>query len=389
LNLALLLTQISNINKRHEEICKFSGEKFNIFDILNLSTDELSHSRMIAELLNPKGTHGRDSEFLKIFLDCIKIHDFSLNNVVVETEKSISTGPNDYDAGGRMDIVLTNDENQQIIIENKIHAVDQPNQLLRYHKYNPNAHLLYLTLYGTPPSEDSIGNTGTANYHEEISYSKHILKWLASCKIEAIDQPVLRESINQYIVSVKQLTGQARSEKMQKEYLDTILKDADNVSAAFIISQNIDEIKKQIFEDRFIPLISNLASKFGLDASRDPSEELFNKYWGFSFSKPEWTAKFKLKFQFEQCNCSGFIYALTGDDISDEFEKYRRSSNLHSSNYKSYEKWGIYQSMDHYSCWDEVFFSDLYSDIDAVSRVFENKIEELLSIAKDIGYIKS
>lgn len=87
MNLELLLTQISNINKKYEEFYKFSGEKFNIFNLLNLSGDELSHSKIIATLLNPKGMHGKGTKFLELFLDYIKIKNFSINNVTVETEK--------------------------------------------------------------------------------------------------------------------------------------------------------------------------------------------------------------------------------------------------------------------------------------------------------------
>ena len=61
MNLELLLTQISNINKKYEEIYKFSGERFNIFNLLNLSGDELSHSKIISTLLNQKGMHGKDN----------------------------------------------------------------------------------------------------------------------------------------------------------------------------------------------------------------------------------------------------------------------------------------------------------------------------------------
>ena len=45
--------------KAEKERCERNGDSFNLFTSLNQSTSEIIHSRMIAELLNPKGTHGR------------------------------------------------------------------------------------------------------------------------------------------------------------------------------------------------------------------------------------------------------------------------------------------------------------------------------------------
>jgi len=245
MNLELLLTQISNINNRYEENKKLSGEEFNIFNLLNLSTDEITHSKIIATLLNPKGMHGKDNKFLELFLKCTGIKDFCIDNVVTVTEKFIGPVSKDYTTGGRIDIVLTNKLNKQIFIENKIYAEDQPNQLLRYNNENPNAILLYLTLSGDDPSEYSIGKTGNIKYNN-ISYKEHILKWLELCKREATDNPLLRETLTQYIVLIKELTSQTRSEEMNKEFLDIILKDADNILATFIVSENIKKVKYQI-----------------------------------------------------------------------------------------------------------------------------------------------
>jgi hypothetical protein len=378
MNLELLLTQISNINKKYEEIYKFSGEKFNIFNLLNLSGDELSHSKFIATLLNPIGMHGKGNKFLEVFLNCIGINNFLMNNVTVETEKFIGYISDDYNSGGRIDITLTNDKKEQIFIENKIYAKDQWNQLLRYNEYNPKAHLIYLTLFGNDPSENSTGKDKGIEYIK-ISYKEHILKWLELCKVESIDNPLLRETLTQYIVLIKQLTGQARNMKMQKEYLDTILKDADNVSAAFIISQNFNDIKLQILKEKFVPLMTNLGKNLGfnLDISLDGC---FETYWGFSFIKPEWK-KFKIDFEFEGGNLQDLIYGFCGTDISKDLDKYLRGLN-----YRSSKAWPLYQFMDHYRYWNREFYLELYSNEHNIMNVFENKIKEISLTVKNKGY---
>jgi hypothetical protein len=70
-NISILLERINSIYKRYDEIAKATGENFNIFQTLELETDEGSHSKIIAELLNPKGSHGRGSEFLELFMEIV------------------------------------------------------------------------------------------------------------------------------------------------------------------------------------------------------------------------------------------------------------------------------------------------------------------------------
>jgi hypothetical protein len=345
---------------------------------LNLSADEISHSKIIATLLNPKGMHGKNNKFLKIFLGCIGINDFIIDNVTTETEKFIGYISDDYNSGGRIDIALTNSKNQQIFIENKIYANDQWNQLIRYNVYNKKAHLLYLTLFGNDPSENSIGKGKEFDY-KNISYKEHVLKWLELCKIESIDNPLLRETLTQYIVLIKQLTGQAGSKKMQKEYLDTILKDADNVSAAFIIAQNINEIKLQILKEKFVPLISKLGKKFGFDIDISLNA-CFEPYWGFSFIKPEWKI-FKIDFEFEGSNLQNLIYGFCGTNISKDLNDYLRDLN-----YKSSKAWPLYQYMDNYRYWKREFYAELFSNDNNIINVFENKIKEISLIVENKGY---
>ena len=266
---------------------------------------------------------------------------------------------------------------EQIFIENKVYADDQWNQLLRYNNYNPKAYLIYLTLFGNDPSENSTGKD--KEFYIKISYKEHLLKWLESCKMESIDNPILRETLTQYIVLVKQLTGQARSAKMQKEYLDTILKDADNVSAAFIISQNFNDIKLQILKEKLEPLMTNLGKNrgFNLDISLDGCFEI---YWRFSFYKPEWK-KIKINFEFEGRNLQNLIYGICGRNILQDLDKYLRGLN-----YLSSEIWPLYQYMDNYRYWNREFFWELYSNEYNIINVFENKIKEISLIVENKGY---
>lgn len=109
-----------------------------------VSTKEIIHSKIIADLLNPKGEHQLGYGFLVMFLKAIGIGvktktapsaENPLHDVFVETE---SFAPTD-DSNGRIDILVPFDYNGKryaIIIENKLNdAPDQPRQLARYNEY--------------------------------------------------------------------------------------------------------------------------------------------------------------------------------------------------------------------------------------------------------------
>jgi len=68
-NVNHLLELVNSICQRYDVIAKSTGSNFNIFQTLDLQSDELSHSRIIAELLNPEGSHCMKDVFLKLFLD--------------------------------------------------------------------------------------------------------------------------------------------------------------------------------------------------------------------------------------------------------------------------------------------------------------------------------
>lgn len=167
-----LLEQISIINRLYKRIIHLSGENFNIFKIIGLTSEEVRiHSSFIAELLNPAGSHGQGGLFLNLFIKELNSNiNLNSNEAFVEVEKSI--GIKKEDEGGRIDIFISDKSGKSIIIENKIWAGDQENQLMRYDNFGKKSkcpyELLYLTLDGKDASEKSVGNN-TINYNR-ISY---------------------------------------------------------------------------------------------------------------------------------------------------------------------------------------------------------------------------
>ena len=64
-----LLAQINSTIKVYEKHAELSGEKFNVFSIMGMESDEVrTHSSIIGELLNPKGSHSLGSKPLELFI---------------------------------------------------------------------------------------------------------------------------------------------------------------------------------------------------------------------------------------------------------------------------------------------------------------------------------
>ncbi len=124
------------ISEQRKEERRSRGEAFNVFNVIGLWSEEVRlHSAFIAELLNPKGSHGMGDKFLKAFLELIdKDEEFIDSSKVSKDMVERYVGRKTETEGGRIDIIVEDGTNA-LIIENKIYARDQENQLLRYHNY--------------------------------------------------------------------------------------------------------------------------------------------------------------------------------------------------------------------------------------------------------------
>lgn len=248
-----LLDRITAINIKFSNIAKITGENYNIFQILKVDSSEVRlHSAFLANLMNPDGSHERGNIFAVEFVELLKKKSkvLSENNFLTKSTEIIFESNNIKYAeiehwlgymteteGGYIDILLIDKNNNKIIIENKIYAGDQENQLLRYHSFDPNAPIIYLTLDGKLPSEFSTNNL--ASVHKNLiclSYESDILKWLEACKKHTVDYPLLRETITQYIYLIKHLTHQTMSNEMEKEITNSILSNTEWIVAAEEIS---------------------------------------------------------------------------------------------------------------------------------------------------------
>lgn len=269
------LKQVSEIvakEKKQQEEKRKRGENFNIFKVLGLSTSEVRlHSAFLAELLNPNGDHGLGDKFLQAFINDVVLKkkesfSFDTNSAKVNVEYPIGEVSQNYDRGGRIDLMIKDKNNQTIVIENKIYADDQILQLYRYNKYileglmlkDNQYRLLYLTLEGDKPTETSTGHH-KFNY-DCISYKKDILNWLNNCVGLAALFPKVRETIAQYILNINQIVNnnffnmeldkiisfslELEKKQSSKERYNTLNDFANKLSQ---ITSRIEQIKEEIY----------------------------------------------------------------------------------------------------------------------------------------------
>ncbi|UCD38349.1 MAG: PD-(D/E)XK nuclease family protein [Fidelibacterota bacterium] len=187
---------------------RLHAPSFNLFKVLHLETreDEI-HTPLIAELLNPRGAHGQKFTFLRAFIRAMQssdsnfpVPDQDIEQYVwfVETQK--------YIGQGTLDIVVSCPAlSYLIVIENKIYAGEQPDQLARYSGWMHDNQEWYSTqalIYLTPAGDESEtavpDSYFTASYHSQIG-------GMLRAVLPGISASHLRETILQYLEVVQKI----------------------------------------------------------------------------------------------------------------------------------------------------------------------------------------
>lgn len=321
-----LFDKICLLNQAYKRLEDEKGESYNLFKVIDMTSNETSvHSAFLADLLNPKGLHHMGDTFLRLFTnEFLNGMSFSTETAIVEREKYI--GPVTATTGGRLDIIVTDADRKAIIIENKIYASDQENQLIRYHNYaekNTSEHkLFYLSLDGTVHDEDKTAKHDNKELIEEehyftISYESDILKWLEQCREKVVDKPLIREGISHYINLIKHLTNRTMSKEMEKDLKDLILENPKYIQNLGIIREAINisvvelqrrfwELLKEKMEEVGYPVIEDGTYRYALDKK----EDRINKYYNGNFNNK----RYGFEFLVNDCGKYEIRYAVRMDE---------------------------------------------------------------------------
>lgn len=208
-----VLTAAKPIVEKTKNEIKENALNFNIFSALGVLRKETFQSRFLAYLLNPKEQHCQDAIFLNKFLERLDIPAIDLQNIQITPE---------YDAGafGRMDIVITCQENNWIVvIENKIDAGEGEQQLERYSNWlKEQKYKLKKLIFLTPTGHESV--TAIKDSYRQFSYLE--LAEIFEPSLNTITANVVRVVLEQYIINLKTIAGVVMSEN--KELLELLSK---------------------------------------------------------------------------------------------------------------------------------------------------------------------
>lgn len=401
-NIKTLLQKVQHLialDKQRKEEARKRGEKYNIFSVLGLETSEVqTHSAFLASLLNPDGNHGVGSAFLDAFVKEMNLEDLQLDTTNSQVKVEHVTGD------GRIDILIFDNNKKAIIVENKIYAGDQPEQLKRYDDYAKQQftngyRLLYLTLDGHKPSKDSTKDLKD-NQYLRLAYNndlnivnkdsldnniigRDVLHWLEECVKIAYNKPLVRETIIQYQSLIKALTGM-NSENETKQEIIKLFSTKENYETAALIANNFQNIKKRIvyqelkpqLEEKIVLLNNELFNKKTLSIKQFEYGE--GNYSAIIISVSSWKSG-EIYYEFDQYNGSqALVYGV--NDISE----HKMLSDVSLPGFKHNAGWVAYKNFPYY-WWDIDTINDIFSG--KVAEAFMNSIKELLDINERMGNI--
>tara|TARA_R110002050_G_scaffold300104_1_gene467694 strand:- start:12585 stop:13796 length:1212 start_codon:yes stop_codon:yes gene_type:complete len=389
-----ILDSANLILDHQQEIAVLKGETFNLFSILKMESKENdTHSAFLGELLNPNGSHNFGASFLQLFLNQIDDETLDADSSKVILEYHIGLNNHDDKTGGRVDIYIKDASENTICIENKIYASDQPNQLKRYANHNKTRNkVYYLTLYGDDASDDSKDNLKIDVDYRCISYHTTIIDWLEACSKEASDQPILRETIKQYIILLKKLTNQLSDAKMEKEIKEIII---NNYNAAKTISSNIESVELEyglIFLNEIKHQLEIFLNKEEKDWTIEVSEDLRERWTGLYISHKNWPPKTFIQLQgtplIPLTNTAYGVVAHNSEIHRSIKESILKSVSLFETGFRSTPSWPFHKiilwfgnSEERAKLFDKNLRSELVTftveKLVEISRVCERPLSEL------------
>ena len=353
------------------------GDTFNVFSILGLQSYEVrTHSAFIGELLSPTGSHGCNDKLLAAFLKSVPaLADFVFNtkNAEVTLEASIGTTNKTMTEGGRIDLLIKSG-NKVIVIENKIYADDQKNQMKRYQNFcqqYDDYRLLYMNLDGIEPSEDSIVDMVLDEDYHIISYSEDILYWLEQCKKVCKNRMLVLSSIVQYSNLIKELTNQM-NDNTEKELM-SLLSSKDNMEKTAIILDRYQELKDKLFEEQFVKKIVSWAKRQDM--------EVTDEYVNFPFAiRPKSWKKHWIVLESRKVRHAIQVYRNAG--------KVHKQIQLDSLNSGSTDKdwpFGYLWCTETLNSNEKIVNGEAYNEIKNVITSILNDLEDKASLLNEIN----
>ena len=351
-----LLDNTGSIIEKYRILSRETGSDFNIFDIAAISTDERVVCRVLYELLSPNGRHGLGGAYLDLFLrNCLNL-EFNHEEI---TNASVNR---EFFAAGRFIDLTIAVGNSFIPIEVKVYARDQQCQCFDYYQFakasDGKAQVVYLTLYGDSPRDDSAGGfTKQDEGYSEIklmSFSQDIVRWLEKCLAlpDTIRKAPIREIMIQFISVIKSFTNQ-REDKPMNEIKEILNKSEKNMQNAYAIADSLiaceNEMRKKFF-NAFCKRFDGISFPF-IVSQNGTYDEHDNQWPGVAYIiKPEVEPGIKLRFYLQEDHyhnpiIAGFHYLDHDEPQWDNIEMMRSLAKKYFKDIKTTDskQWTIFQ----------------------------------------------
>ena len=259
---------LKNLIENRHEIYERLAPRVNIVDILGNTYYEVQNSKLLYYIFNTHFKYyDKEINFAKDLALYVvgneykdKIKNAKFENVYREFQTK---------DGRRIDILIVFDK-FEIIIENKINASDQENQLLDYYndRYNEEKEifLVYLTRWKYEASEYSISKETREKLKDKIYYLSHgdMAKWIENDilnKYEFLKFDKKYQSIYSALIQIRDnekiITNPNEENNMEKEEIKKFFEREDNNYFETLL--NKDETIKDSFDklNKFYELLEN------------------------------------------------------------------------------------------------------------------------------------
>jgi hypothetical protein len=301
--------------------CASSASDFRPFDYFQ--PGEVTLSRIIADLLDPQGSHNQGAVFLKAFLSTIECESdlgSDLDAVKVEPEDATKYIENDR---RRMDITLRSSD-FVLGIENKPWAREQPGQVSEYvenlrretrNRSIRGFRLVYLCGDRSTPTSltiEEIADLRSGKLLKIREYWNDLGAWLVTCEKEC---PTDAQPVRSFLQFFRQYVGAQREAQMIADY---VLQEGDQerLSIALEVADSCDAIKDRLIRN------------FGRELERDLKRELTTRmrsaaridndlafktnYSGLRMYMPKWAFKVSIE---TQSKGSSFIWGVENKEL--------------------------------------------------------------------------
>lgn len=272
------ISRFSDYAARANESKKRGNNDYNPLKAVQNPYNEVNmHSGFIYSLLDTNGEHYQDDLFLSLFLEVLGLKEWfgSTTNAQVRKESNY------------IDLYIFNDT-RHIIIENKINADDQPNQIATFietiHSNGAekerveyeNIFVIFLTLHDREPNQNSRTNkdnnllweikgefleskegkkTNKVGY-KKVLYGDKILEWIESCQSKSGVGNII--NLNYALESYKDIVQIITNNKENTMSIADFFKGAEDFKLAFEIINNSDKIKETYLQKQAIELQKEL-----------------------------------------------------------------------------------------------------------------------------------